>query len=81
MSSNTIQFPDLDSPTLDSRSEINNVVCLGKEFTSEEDRREYFRNELRTKLPELKKIEGFHIREVKILLAFVIRHTTYCLNT
>jgi len=63
MSSNTIQFPDLDSPTLDSRSEINKVVCLGKEFTSEEDRREYFRNELRTKLPELKKIEGFPIGE------------------
>lgn len=37
------------------------IVCLGKEFTTEEDRREYFRNELRTKLPELKKIEGFPI--------------------
>jgi DNA modification methylase len=39
------------------------VTCLGKEFTSEEERREYFRNELRTKLPELKKIEGFPIGE------------------
>jgi len=39
------------------------IVCLGKEFTTEEDRREYFRKELRTKLPELKKIEGFPIGE------------------
>ncbi len=39
------------------------VTCLGKEFTSEEERREYYRNELRTKLPELKKIEGFPIGE------------------
>jgi len=59
MSSNTIQFPDLDSPTLDSRSEINKVVCLGKEFKSEEDRREYFQNELRTKLPEILKNRRF----------------------
>src|SRR5665647_745507 len=69
MSSNTIQFPALDSPTLDSRSEINKVVCLGKEFTSEEDRREYFRNELRTKLPDLKKIEGFPIGEDEDIIA------------
>lgn len=39
------------------------VICLGKEFNSEEERREYFRNELRAKLPELKKIEGFPIGE------------------
>jgi len=39
------------------------VTCLGMEFTSDEARREYFRNELRKKLPELKKIEGFPIGE------------------
>ena len=39
------------------------IKCLGKEFSSEEERREYFRNELRAKLPELKKIEGFPIGE------------------
>jgi len=39
------------------------VICLGKTFNSVEERREYFRNELRTKLPELKKIEGFPIGE------------------
>ena len=42
MSSNTIQFPDLDSQSLDSKSEINKIVCFGKGFTSEEDQGEYF---------------------------------------
>lgn len=39
------------------------VICLGMEFSSDEARREYFREELRKKLPELKKIEGFPIGE------------------
>jgi len=39
------------------------ITCLGIEFNSEDERREYFRNQLRTKLPELKKIEGFPIGE------------------
>jgi DNA modification methylase len=39
------------------------VICLGKEFYSEEERREFFRDELRKKLPELKKIEGFPVGE------------------
>ena len=39
------------------------VVCLGMEFPCEEARRDYFREELRKKLPELKKIEGFPIGE------------------
>lgn len=39
------------------------VVCLGMEFPSEEARRDYFREELRKKLPELKNIEGFPIGE------------------
>lgn len=41
----------------------NKIICLGKEFDSEEERREYFRNELRAELPELKKIEGYPIGE------------------
>jgi DNA modification methylase len=44
-------------------SKQDRIICLDKEFNSEEERREYFRNELRTKLPELKKIEGFPIGE------------------
>ena len=44
-------------------SKQEKIICLSKEFTSDEERREYFRNELRTKLLELKKIEGFPIGE------------------
>lgn len=39
------------------------IICLGKVFNSEDERREYFRNELRKKLSELKKMEGFPIGE------------------
>lgn len=39
----------------------NPVICLGMEFPNEEARREYFREELRKQLPELRKIEGFPI--------------------
>ncbi len=42
---------------------MEKIICLGKEFNSEEERREYYRNKLRSKLPELKKIEGFPIGE------------------
>ncbi len=35
------------------------IKVLGIEFNTEEERREYFRNELRKHLPELKKMEGF----------------------
>ena len=37
------------------------VTCLGMEFENDEARRAYFREELRKKLPELRKIEGFPI--------------------
>jgi DNA modification methylase/predicted RNA-binding Zn-ribbon protein involved in translation (DUF1610 family) len=37
------------------------VTCLGLTFKNDDERREYFREELRKKLPELKKIEGFPI--------------------
>ena len=39
------------------------VTCLGMDFASDEARREYFREELRKKLPELRQIEGFPIGE------------------
>lgn len=39
------------------------VTCLGIEFPSDDARREYFREELRKKLPGLKTIEGFPIGE------------------
>lgn len=48
--------------------EINNadntpVTVLGKSFSNDTERRQYFRDELRKKLPELKKLEGYPIGE------------------
>lgn len=48
--------------------EINNtdntpVTVLGKTFANDIERRQYFREELRKKLPELKKLEGYPIGE------------------
>ena len=37
------------------------VVVLGKEFASDDERREWYRAELRAKLPELKEMEGFPV--------------------
>ena len=50
-------------------SKIGAVKCLGKTFASEEERREYFRDDLRKRLPELKKIEGFPIGEDEDIIA------------
>jgi DNA modification methylase len=47
---------------LDTREETK-ITVLGKTFNSEEERRNYFREELRKKLPELKQMEGFPIGE------------------
>ena len=44
-------------------SNENKITVLGKTFNSEDERREYFRTELRKKLPELKLMEGFPIGE------------------
>lgn len=53
----------LDSDFEDIELTPQPVTCLGKTFESDDARREYFRNELRSKLPELRKIEGFPIGE------------------
>jgi DNA modification methylase len=45
------------------------VTCLGMPFDSEDSRREYFRNELRGKLPELKQMEGFPIGKDEDIIA------------
>src|SRR5690625_1589556 len=50
---------DREKPQADNEP----VVCLGMTFKNDEERRDYFREELRKKLPELKKIEGFPIGE------------------
>ncbi|MGG0250718.1 DNA methyltransferase [Peribacillus frigoritolerans] len=56
---------------LDEYTQADNgpVVCLGMTFENEEARREYFCNELRKKLPELKQIEGFPIGEDEDIIA------------
>jgi len=48
--------------------ETTQITVLGKTFNSEEERREYFREELRKHLPELKKMEGFPIGEDEDIL-------------
>lgn len=51
------------------KADDTSVVCLGMTFENEEARREYFREELRKKLPELKQIEGFPIGEDEDIIA------------
>jgi DNA modification methylase len=46
----------------------NKIIVLGKSFNSDEERRSYFREELRKKLPELRKLEGFPIGEDEDIL-------------
>lgn len=46
----------------------NKITVLGLTFNSEEERRSYFREELRKKLPELKQMEGFPIGEDEYIL-------------
>ena len=48
---------------LHQQTDNSPVVCLGMKFENEESRREYFHEELRKKLPDLKRIEGFPIGE------------------
>jgi len=54
-------MPDLYDRFENEDKKNKKVICLGKEFDSEGKRRDYFREELRNKLPELKKMEGFPI--------------------
>lgn len=56
---------------LNTQAEADNtpVVCLGMTFENEESRRNYFREELRKKMPELKQIEGFPIGEDEDIIA------------
>lgn len=63
--SNSEQFSLFDGETKNNES----VVCLGMIFESEEARREYFREELRKKLSELKEVEGFPIGEDEDIIA------------
>lgn len=51
------------------------VTCLGMEFENDEARRAYFREELRKKLPELRKIEGFPLERMMTSSTSLTLHT------
>ena len=64
MESNNIWKEDyLDSLNPENNKESDPITIFGLSFKNEEERRQYFRDELRKKLPELRKIEGFPIGE------------------
>ena len=52
----------------DVKEKIEKITVLGKTFNNEEERRSYFREELRKHLPDLKKMEGFPIGEDEDIL-------------
>ena len=54
------------------------VTCLGITFENDNKRREFFREELRKKLPELRLIEGFPIGEDDDIIASVALRNTAC---
>lgn len=53
----------MEAPNLFNQQNDGPVTVLGKTFANDAERRAYFREELRKKLPELKLIEGFPIGE------------------
>ncbi len=52
-----------------AQSQSDPVTVLGRTFANDDERREYFRTELRRLLPELRKIEGFPIGEEDDIIA------------
>ena len=60
---------EVEASSLGSKVKTGPVKVLGKTFANDEERRAYFREELRKKLPELKKIEGFPIGEDDDIIA------------
>ena len=53
----------LDQLNPQKQAEQGPVTVFGLTFKNDEERRQYFREELRRRLPELRKIEGFPIGE------------------
>lgn len=71
MSENKVDFNYSSNMNLfDVDKKQESVVCLGMEFSSEEERMAYFLEELRKKLkdPEFRAIEGFPIAEDQAIL-------------
>ena len=63
MSNKYPNMPTLDLNIEDTDTNVVSgpVTCLGMAFANDDERRSYFRAELRKKLPELRHIEGFPI--------------------
>lgn len=59
----------MESENLFNQVKAGPVTVLGRTFANDEERRAYFREELRKKLPELKKIEGYPIGEDEDIIA------------
>lgn len=55
------ELEDMKDGLISNAEEKGPVTVLGKTFANDDERRAYFREELRKKLPELKLIEGFPI--------------------
>lgn len=60
---------EVEASTFSGRVKTGPVTVLGHTFANDEERRAFFREELRKKLPELKKIEGFPIGEDEDIIA------------
>ena len=54
---------DYPDENMNKETEQKPVTVFGQTFKNDDERRQFFREELRKKLPELKKIEGFPIGE------------------
>ena len=63
------ELESMDVQSLFNQANAGPVTVLGHTFDNDEERRAYFREELRKKLPELKKMEGFPIGEDDDIIA------------
>ena len=61
LSNSNMPTLDLNIEDTDTNIVSGPVTCLGMTFANDDERRSYFRAELRKKLPELRHIEGFPI--------------------
>ena len=72
---------EVETSSLGGKVKSGPVTVLGHTFANDEERRAYFREELRKKLPELKKIEGFPIgKEQDIIMLSDPPYYTACPN-
>lgn len=71
----------VEASSIRSKEKTGPVTVLGRTFANDDERRAYFREELRKKLPELKKIEGFPIgKEQDIIMLSDPPYYTACPN-